>query len=216
MAEHYEAETLRSEDMVAVRSRVSWGAIIAGVVVALAAFMLLSTFGVAVGLSVNEGADAGAVGIGAGIWAIVVTLVSLFLGGWITSQCTAGENKQEAAFYGIVVWGVLFSVLLFLAAGGVNLGMSAMMGTATVSNPQAQAGQLTEGLNLSEEQMTQFQENFEGALQTGSAAGAAWWTFAGMLLSMIAAVGGAIVGAGPHLALRGMRIHVGGRTHAAG
>src|SRR5262245_51104205 len=112
------ATAIETQDVLPVRSRVSWGAIFAGAVVALTVYLLLSSLGVALGLSVSGRVDGQNLAIGAGIWAILSTLISLFLGGWVASQCTAGETRGEAAVYGVVVWGIFFAALLWLAAGG--------------------------------------------------------------------------------------------------
>jgi hypothetical protein len=89
-----------------VRGRISWGAVLAGAVIALTAYLVLAMLGFAVGLSLNERMSSTALGITAGVWAIVSMLIALFIGGFVCSRCTAGENKVEAAMGGIVVWGV--------------------------------------------------------------------------------------------------------------
>jgi len=66
-----------------VRSRVSWGAILAGAVIALAVYFLLSALGVALGLSLSDRVDPNNLGTGAGIYALVSYLVALFLGGFL-------------------------------------------------------------------------------------------------------------------------------------
>ena len=42
-------------------------------------------------------------------------LASLFVGGWVTAQLTAGESEREAILYGILTWAatVGISVLVF-------------------------------------------------------------------------------------------------------
>jgi len=140
MATHSPAHAedhVHAEDLVPVRSRISWGAIVAGSVLALALYFLLTLLGGAIGLSVNGRTSARALGIGAAVWAIVVTALCLFIGGLVASQLTVGENKMEAAMYGLLVWAVVFAMLLWLMATGVQAGFNAMVGVATAGSAAA-------------------------------------------------------------------------------
>ena len=125
------------EDMVAVRSRISWGAITAGAVLALSLYFALTLLGGAIGLSIGGKASAETLEIGAAVWAIVSTVLCLFVGGYLASQLTVGENKQEAAAYGLLVWALVFAMLLWLMATGVQAGFNAMMGIATAGTAAA-------------------------------------------------------------------------------
>jgi hypothetical protein len=119
------------EDVSGVRGRVSWGAILAGSVLALALYFLLTLLGGAIGLSVSDKFGGKTIGIAAAIYAVVVTAVSLFAGGFVASQLTTGENKREATVYGLLVWAAVFAMLLWLMATGVKAGFNAMVGVAT-------------------------------------------------------------------------------------
>jgi hypothetical protein len=99
---------VNTNDVVAVKNRISWGAIIAGSVIALAGYLLLTLLGAAIGLSINENVGDRSLAIGAVIWVVLVMIGCLFLGGFFASQLTAGENKVEGAF--TAYWfGALFS-----------------------------------------------------------------------------------------------------------
>ena len=241
------AAAVDADDLLPVRSRISWGAILAGAVLALALYFLLTLLGAAVGLSVAGDAGASELGIGAGIFAIVVTAACLFAGGYAASQFTAGENRAEAAVYGLLVWAVVFGMLLWLMASGVRAGFNAMVGVATAGGAAVGAaadavptGALTSGNisaadaedlarragfdqaqidGLKESARTRAAELKRDAANTdlsaeadrrvsdaaeraGDAAStAAWLSFAGTLLSMLAAVGGGYLGGGPQLRL---------------
>src|SRR5262249_62326947 len=105
-----ETTPLRSEDVLPVRSRISWGAIFAGLFTALAISVLLSVLGTALGLTWSEHASrSDYVSSGAAIWAAITGLVALFCGGLGTSMFTAGGNKGAAGVLGGRPWGaVLF------------------------------------------------------------------------------------------------------------
>lgn len=193
----YETTTYRAADVHSVHSRINWGAIFAGAVVAMSVFLLLTTLGAAIGLSVNQPGADDALSTGAAIWSVAVTLLSLALGGWIATQCTAGENRWEAAIYGIILWGVVFAVLLFLAASGVSAGFSAMLGVANVASSQVavDVDRVTQEVQgLTPAQIEELRANVRSHVDPAKAA---WWTFGGMVLAMIAAIGGAFLGAGP-------------------
>jgi hypothetical protein len=198
------------EDVAGVRSRVSWQAILAGAALALSLSFLLALLGGAVGLSVRDTVDGRTIGVGAAVFAVVVTALSLFAGGYVASQMTAGENKQEGALYGLFVWAAAFAMLLFLTAGGVRAGYGALVGAATAAAPQEgwEAAARRQG-GYSQQQLDEFKGRVKAATEDPAARQEAereaaevatrvtWWTFAGAMLSMAAAAGGGFVGAGP-------------------
>jgi hypothetical protein len=210
--------TVRVEDLAPVRSRVSWGAIFAGATVALALYFLLTLLGGAIGLSIGGRVRPETVGTGAAFWAILTTMLALFVGGYVTSQCSVGENRFEAVLYGVILWGVLFAMLMWLMANGVRAGFNAMVGVTHAT--QAVGGEISSGgwesvarkAGVSQEQIDDWRKkapeaagqaraaaedprNQEAA--TDAATRVTWWAFFGTLLSMLASVAGACVGAGP-------------------
>jgi hypothetical protein len=139
------AETSRPSpaDLLAVRSRVSWGALAAGAMVALTIYVVLTMLGVALGLEMalrGSGADLGA---GAAIYSILVLLLAMFFGGWATSRLAVGESKFEAMLYGVVLWGTLFVGMVWLLSAGIRTGFGAMVGMASgtdVASREAESG----------------------------------------------------------------------------
>src|SRR3972149_2320261 len=71
---------------------------------------------------VSWGGIFGAIGIGAGIYMLAITLVSLFVGGWVACRLSGITDKLKAALHGLVVWAAFtftaFS-LMPTAAGGL-------------------------------------------------------------------------------------------------
>ena len=151
-----------------VKSRVAWGAIFAGSLVAVALFFVLGSFSAAVNLSIYDDAN-----LKIPAWAFALSVVSMFVGGWTASRLSAGESPGEAMLYGICLWSFTALLLLYLAMNGILI-----FGSGTVLG---QAG-------------------YEDLLipMTRSAA---WWGFAGVVLSLGASIAGALVGA-PELHLR--------------
>jgi hypothetical protein len=153
--------------------RVSWGGVFGGVLVALGFLLLMTALGVAVGISAAQpgGTDTGTLGAGAGIWAGVSLLVALFIGGWVSTRIGAIFDGTTGFFEGALVWVV--SVLLMLCMAGTGLGML-FGGASKLVGGAAQA--------------------LTSVLQSSQATSAAWITFGALLLSLLAAVLGAVAG----------------------
>ncbi|MBA3481367.1 MAG: hypothetical protein H0T51_06085 [Pirellulales bacterium] len=223
------------EDLMPVQSRVSWGAVLAGAVVALALHFVLTLLGGAIGFTVSDDVSGESLGRGAAIWAVVATVAALFFGGWITSQCTVGENKMEAVVHGIIMWGVVFAMILWLLSSGLSAGFSAMAGMANLTGAAAknmssedwEAAARQAG--VSQESIDQWRQSAEDAPERAReeatdpanreaaaeyATQATWWTLGGTLLSMAAAVIGAVVGAGPSFRIFATRRGVAAVRHA--
>lgn len=212
--------TVRSEDLLPVGTRVSWGAIFAGAVLALAVYLVLTLLGGAIGLSVSDNVRADNLATGGAIWAIFATALALFVGGIVTSQCTVGENKTEAVVHSVIMWGVVFAMLLWLMASGVRAGFNLMVGmtdlgqvaTRNMTGEDWEAAARRSG--VTQEQLAEWRTRAANAPAEARAAvtdpqnrqavseaatRASWWTLAGTLLSMATAVFGGLVGAGPSM-----------------
>lgn len=130
--------TVGTEDLTSVRSRVCWGAIAAGTVVALGVQFVLTLLGAAIGFGILGNTQTDQIGIPALIWVIVSAAISLFAGGFVAAQATAGENKREAGLYGMLVWSAMFATVLFLTVAGVRVGFNALLGTAAIGTNVAE------------------------------------------------------------------------------
>jgi hypothetical protein len=218
-----ETVTVRVEDLLPVRSRLSWGAILGGAVVAMATYFLLTLLGGAIGLSISDNVEGDTLGISAAIWAVLSAVASFFIGGYITSRCAAGENRAEAMVHGVVMWGTMFAMLLWLLASGVQTGFSAMMGMASAGVEASQAmnwERAARQAGVEQQQIDQWRQSAQNAAQaaqdpqqqqqaaeaaTEAARQATWWTLAGTVLTLLSTIGGAVVGKGPTLEIRELR-----------
>lgn len=162
--------TPRAEDLMSVGSRISWGAIFAGSVLALAMHLLLSVLGAAVGLSLSDRISEDNLRTSVALWTIGIACVSLFVGGIITSSFTVGENKTEAVIYGILMWALTFAIVSALGAHGVRTGYGAMLRMHELATTPSELELATR---------------------------MSWYAFGGAWISMIAAALGGLVGAGP-------------------
>src|SRR5688572_3816839 len=123
------------EDVVGLKSRISWGAVLAGSVVAFAIYLVLTLLFTGVGLSLSEaGVRAGVIGTGAVIAGVVSIVLALFCGGCVTTQLTAGETRQEAVIHGVLTWATVTGLSLFMVGMGVKAGYNAALGAAYASN----------------------------------------------------------------------------------
>lgn len=123
--------TINPTDVLSVKSRVSWAAIAAGAMIALAVYFLLTLLGMAVGLELSVRRTGYDLGIGAALWAIATLLFAMFAGGWATSRLAVGESRLEATLYGVILWGVLFVGMFWMIGMGVRMGFGALMGVAS-------------------------------------------------------------------------------------
>ena len=118
--------------------RISWGAIIAGVILVIAIQLLLSMVGIGVGLGTvnpttpNGTPAASSFGIGAGVWWLVSSLIALVFGAYAASRLAGISNRFDGVLHGLVVWGIstlLTFYLLTSAVGGLIGGAFSVVGS---------------------------------------------------------------------------------------
>jgi len=184
-----------------VRSRISWQAILAGAITAVAANFVFVLFFGALGLTLTEaGVRANAVGVSALIATLLSVIASLFIGGWVATQLTAGENEREAILYGIMTWAAVVVFSAMLAGVGLRAGYFALVGGAMAvqSSPEAQAQIDAARANLDPNLAREIANDPVARERAHEAAvGASWAALVGVQLSMAAAIGGAPGGRGP-------------------
>lgn len=206
-AKHATAPKVEANDVVSVGSRVSWGAILAGASVALSMAIALALLGAAAGMTTHNKLSDRTLSIGAMIWLTFSTLISLFVGGFVVSRCTAGEDKTEAVTYGVILWGVLFVAMASMTAIGINVGFQAM-----AQRPDANfvvSNEVARKANLNDANLARLNEEIKNAAPAVNPTAVAWWAFAACILSIGAAVAGSLAGAGPTLVLRQIRFRRG-------
>ena len=105
----------------ALQDRVRWGPIWAGLVTAIATFLVLSAAAVAVGAqAVESGVDPDAAGLGGGIASGVIALIAFFAGGFVAGRSAAAMRRGYGALNGFLVWALGVVVILALAAFGLG------------------------------------------------------------------------------------------------
>ncbi|MGH8564888.1 MAG: hypothetical protein ACREXW_12705 [Gammaproteobacteria bacterium] len=133
--------------------RISWAAVIAAVIIALALQLVLNMIGAGFGFSAidplqGEAPNATTFSITAGIWMVVSSLFALFAGGWLASYLAGVTRDEDGTLHGLVTWGLstLFVVLFLMIVFGSLLGstLNGLGYGAAAATPQvAQSGTAT-------------------------------------------------------------------------
>jgi hypothetical protein len=133
------------------RSRISWGAVIAGAIVAAATSLLLSLLGAAFGagsvgdLQAAARGEANGAVTGLAIWAIIDLFLSMLFGGYVASRLSGTHSHLDGELHGITMWGLatLLGVLGFAGAlAGAIAGMSFNLGPAMIGSTASQIAQV--------------------------------------------------------------------------
>jgi hypothetical protein len=137
-------EAYRGRTRTPVVSRVVWGAILAGTLVALVIQLLLSLLGVAIGASTisptTQQNPFEGLGIGAVIWFGLSLLIALFTGGWVAARLAGLPRTFESVMHGLLTWGLvtlLSFYLLTTALGSLIGGAASLIGTGLSAAGQA-------------------------------------------------------------------------------
>jgi hypothetical protein len=110
-------------------NRISWGAVLAGVVVAMVAQLILNLIGIGVGASTldpragaNENPSAEGLSIGAAIWWTASGIVASLLGGFAAGRLCGKPKEATAGWHGLSAWAATTLIIFYLlssAIGGV-------------------------------------------------------------------------------------------------
>ena len=120
-----------------IHRRISWGAIFGGVILVVAVQLLLSLLGAGIGLgtvNVNAGTtpDAGSIGVGAGIWWVISSVVALAFGGYVAAWLAGIELSWDGLLHGLITWGIATLLTVYLlssAVGGIIGGGASALGS---------------------------------------------------------------------------------------
>ena len=162
-------------------ARVTWRSLWGGLFMVAGVQILMQLFGIAIGVSAigpSPGALQG-VSLWQGSWAIVSTLSAYFFGGWVAASLLAPARRSDGILTGALLWGFATTLGMMLVSAGLFGAIG--IGRALIVPPGSRAAR---GV---------------AAMYSGYTIGAAWATFATVLVSLGCAIGGALVG------LRGQR-----------
>lgn len=123
-----------------ILNEVSWGAIFAGVVVALVVQVLLTMLGAAIGIATlqpgtGDNPEASTFSIIAGIWYVLAGIVSAFAGGYVAARMSGKTNVTTGALHGLTTWAFTTLLILYLLTstigalvGGAFSGLASAVG----------------------------------------------------------------------------------------
>jgi hypothetical protein len=128
-APHISPSTPAEDARTILLNRVSWSAVLAGVVVALVTQLILNLLGIGIGASTldptagaAENPTATGFSIGAGIWWAVSGILASLAGGYAAGRLAGRPKESTAAWHGLTAWAfttLLIFYLLTSTVGGI-------------------------------------------------------------------------------------------------
>lgn len=166
---------------------ISWGAVIAGVVVAIALGAFLNLLGLAIGATAANPfrlTDAGAAGLtlGGGLWIVFANAFALQVGAFVAARSARFPDHHKGALIGLTVWGLAFIVAVIGIGGGASAGTLLTSAQTTIEAAQDD-GQVT---------ASDMKAAADAARKVTAAL--AWWGAASMALGAAGAVAGGYLG----------------------
>ncbi|VXB58987.1 conserved membrane hypothetical protein [Burkholderia sp. 8Y] len=117
--------------------RLSWGAIIAGVILSMIVYLIMSVLGTAIGaslLSPMSKPDAlRGFGFGSGVWVIITTVLAVFVGSYYAGRC----SPVLGWLHGLLSWAVMTLLIVY---GMTSLITGAVSTAGSVAATGAQVG----------------------------------------------------------------------------
>lgn len=112
---------------------ISWPAVIAGAIVAVAVGAMLNLLGVALGASAFNpydfgGNDASGFTAAAGMWMAFANAIALFVGGAVASRAAKYADHHKGALHGLAVWALAFLLAITIASAAGAGGAAALVG----------------------------------------------------------------------------------------
>jgi hypothetical protein len=121
-------------------NRVSWAAVLAGVVAMLVTQLILNMLGIGVGAATldpgtGDNPSVRSVSIGAGIWYALSGIIASFVGGYAAGRLCGRPKESTAGWHGLTAWALTTLVIFYLltstlgsVAGGLYSGLSSAVG----------------------------------------------------------------------------------------
>ena len=106
-------------------NQVSWGAIFAGVVVALVVQVLLTMLGVGIGIATldpgtGDNPAASTFSVATGLWYVVSGILAAFAGGYIAARMSGKTAATTGALHGLTTWAFTTLLVLYLLSTAVG------------------------------------------------------------------------------------------------
>jgi len=187
--------------------RLSWGSVIAGVILSLLTYLILSVLGAAIGTSalspLSRPNPLQGFGFGSGAYLIVMTVVAVFIGSYFAGRCA----PVLGWLHGLLAWAVMILMVIYGATSLVGTAVSAAGSVAStgatvgaVADPSnaagAMAGSLTQRVQgaiasaAAEASSPQADTDARRAAETAArnVARASWFSFAALVVGAIISI----------------------------
>ena len=188
--------------------RLSWGSIIAGVILSMIVYLIMSVLGMAIGASLlspmSKPDPLHGFGFGSGVWVIVTTVLAVFVGSYYAGRCA----PVLGWLHGLLSWAVMTLLVVYgmtsMITGAVSTAGSVAATTAQVSATAANQSGTTPSIVDTAKQQVQAAvasaasaasspQAEQTARETADAAArgvarASWFSFAALIVGAIIAI----------------------------
>ncbi|WP_250536858.1 YrzE family protein [Caballeronia sp. AZ10_KS36] len=188
--------------------RLSWGAIIAGVILSMIVYLIMSVLGTAIGASLlapmSKPDALRGFGFGSGVWVIITTVLAVFVGSYYAGRCA----PVLGWLHGLLSWAVMTLLIVYgmtsLITGAVSTAGSVAATSAQVGATAAnQAGGGSQIIDSAKQQLQaavasaasaasspEAEQNARQAAETAAkgVARASWFSFAALVVGAIISI----------------------------
>jgi MFS family permease len=187
--------------------RLSWGSVIAGVILSSIVYLIMSVLGTAIGASLlsplSQPNPLHGFGFGSGVWVIVTTVLAVFIGSYFAGRCA----PVLGWLHGLLSWAVMTLLIVFgmtsLIGGAVSTVGSVAATSAQVAATAANQTNTPSMVNSAKQQMQaavasaasaasspEAEQDARQAADTAArgVARASWFSFAALIVGAIIAV----------------------------
>ena len=124
-APHLSPATPAEDQRTILLNEIAWGAVLAGVVVALVTQLLLNMLGLGIGIATldpgtGDNPSATSLSIGAGIWWTLTGIIASLVGGYAAGRLSGRPKEATAAWHGLTAWAFTTLVIFYLLSSTVG------------------------------------------------------------------------------------------------
>ncbi|TKD12078.1 hypothetical protein [Polyangium fumosum] len=168
-------------------SRIRWSSVLAGLFLSLGTLVLLGLLGFATGVSVLDPSGRTSLerlATGMALWMGFASLVALFVGSYAAAKLGGAIRRGDGALAGVLTWAVSLALLVFVVGNGAP----PFFGTEELGRPTGFESAITFA-----QRTEPFPPSFR--FQHGELIRAAWLSFGGAVITLLAATFGGALGA---------------------
>src|SRR6476659_3220580 len=124
-APHLSPATPAEDQRTILLNEIAWGAVLAGVLVALVTQLLLNMLGLGIGIATldpgtGDNPSATSLSIGAGIWWTLSGVLASLVGGYAAGRLSGRPKEATAAWHGLTAWAFTTLMIFYLLSSTVG------------------------------------------------------------------------------------------------